>query len=267
MRAFLLKKLQNDSTPDVMKSKTKMIGCANTVDYLTYPSHNIPQRNQFVSPHVGGVPVQSVVRTRPPLDFPCVGLGSLAISQLLCFLLVTWWLGTERVLELSDYLFFILSPHVPPPPPEFDLGPFRATTRGLKMSQETSTNDLATKHKSHYRQTQPHRSLPSPWMGISRRDTSMFSRSLAAKFSGLLYTLRWLSGWSVNLLTLGSVVRTRPLPLDFPCLGLGNLAVSQPSCFIRVAWQLATERVLQLNDYHYFTFYIDSIQDCTDFGT
>ncbi|KAG5454317.1 hypothetical protein CSKR_201970 [Clonorchis sinensis] len=31
--------------------------------------------------------------------------------------------------------------------------------------------------------------------------------------------------------------------------GLGNLAVSQPSCFLRVAWQLGTERVLQLNDF------------------
>ncbi|GAA50525.1 vacuolar protein sorting-associated protein 26B [Clonorchis sinensis] len=30
--------------------------------------------------------------------------------------------------------------------------------------------------------------------------------------------------------------------------GLGNLAVSQPSCFLLVAWQLGTERVLQLND-------------------
>ncbi|KER21270.1 hypothetical protein T265_10370 [Opisthorchis viverrini] len=33
-----------------------------------------------------------------------------------------------------------------------------------------------------------------------------------------------------------------------PCLGLGNLAVSQPSCNLWVAWQLGTERVLQLND-------------------
>ncbi|KAG5452055.1 hypothetical protein CSKR_111099 [Clonorchis sinensis] len=30
--------------------------------------------------------------------------------------------------------------------------------------------------------------------------------------------------------------------------GLGNLAVSQPSCFLWVAWQLGTERVLQLNN-------------------
>ncbi|KER23397.1 hypothetical protein T265_08721 [Opisthorchis viverrini] len=52
-----------------------------------------------------------------------------------------------------------------------------------------------------------------------------------------------------------SVVRTRPLPLDFPCLGLGNLAISQPSCFLRVAWQLGTGRVLQLRGFFYNSFY------------
>ncbi|KER28550.1 hypothetical protein T265_13567, partial [Opisthorchis viverrini] len=31
--------------------------------------------------------------------------------------------------------------------------------------------------------------------------------------------------------------------------GLGNLAVTQPSCFLWVTWQLGTERMLQLNDY------------------
>ncbi|KAG5452674.1 hypothetical protein CSKR_109682 [Clonorchis sinensis] len=56
------------------------------------------------------------------------------------------------------------------------------------------------------------------------------------------------SGRSANLLTGRYVVRIRPLLLDFPCLGLGNLAVSQPSCLPRVAWQLGTGRVLQLND-------------------
>ncbi|KAG5444463.1 hypothetical protein CSKR_101861 [Clonorchis sinensis] len=35
-----------------------------------------------------------------------------------------------------------------------------------------------------------------------------------------------------------SMVPTRPLPLDFLCLGLGNLAVSQPSCFFWVAQQV-----------------------------
>ncbi|KAG5452878.1 hypothetical protein CSKR_107423 [Clonorchis sinensis] len=59
---------------------------------------------------------------------------------------------------------------------------------------------------------------------------------------------RWLR-W--NLLTGRSVVRARPLSLGFPCLG--NLEVSQPSCFLWVAWQLGTKRVLQLNDF-YFIF-------------
>ncbi|KAG5453744.1 hypothetical protein CSKR_102365 [Clonorchis sinensis] len=35
-----------------------------------------------------------------------------------------------------------------------------------------------------------------------------------------------------------TVVRTQPLPPDFPCLDLGTLAVSKPSCFLLVAWQL-----------------------------
>ncbi|KAG5452974.1 hypothetical protein CSKR_111789 [Clonorchis sinensis] len=45
------------------------------------------------------------------------------------------------------------------------------------------------------------------------------------------------------------MARTRPLPLDSPCLGLGNLAAFQPSCFPRMAWQLGTERVLQLDSF------------------
>ncbi|KER22964.1 hypothetical protein T265_09049 [Opisthorchis viverrini] len=39
------------------------------------------------------------------------------------------------------------------------------------------------------------------------------------------------------------------MPLDFPCLDLGNLAVFQPSRFLWVAWQLSTGRVpQQLNE-------------------
>ncbi|KER28596.1 hypothetical protein T265_04639 [Opisthorchis viverrini] len=41
-------------------------------------------------------------------------------------------------------------------------------------------------------------------------------------------------------------------PLKGPCSkggSLSNLAVSQPSCFLRVAWQLGTQRVLQLDDF------------------
>ncbi|KER30435.1 hypothetical protein T265_03167 [Opisthorchis viverrini] len=52
---------------------------------------------------------------------------------------------------------------------------------------------------------------------------------------------------STKLLTGKSVVRTRPLPLDFSCLRLGNLAVSQSSYFLWVARQPGTKMVLQLN--------------------
>ncbi|KAG5453877.1 hypothetical protein CSKR_108596 [Clonorchis sinensis] len=61
------------------------------------------------------------------------------------------------------------------------------------------------------------------------------------------------SSWSANLQTGRSVARTRPLPLDFPCLGLGNLTVSQPSCFLQVAWQLDTGRVLLLDNVSYMS--------------
>ncbi|KAG5449610.1 hypothetical protein CSKR_104156, partial [Clonorchis sinensis] len=38
---------------------------------------------------------------------------------------------------------------------------------------------------------------------------------------------------------------------------LGNLAVSQPSCFLWVAWQLGTERVLQLKGLRFPTMGIN----------
>ncbi|KER31019.1 hypothetical protein T265_02693 [Opisthorchis viverrini] len=50
--------------------------------------------------------------------------------------------------------------------------------------------------------------------------------------------MRWLSGQRANLLTRRSVALTLSLSLGFSCVGLGNLAVSQPSCFIRMAGQL-----------------------------
>ncbi|KAG5441837.1 hypothetical protein CSKR_113182 [Clonorchis sinensis] len=53
---------------------------------------------------------------------------------------------------------------------------------------------------------------------------------------------------SANLLTGRSVVRNRLLPLDFPRLGLDDLAVSQPSCFLLVPHQPGTERQLQSDD-------------------
>ncbi|KER24700.1 hypothetical protein T265_07700 [Opisthorchis viverrini] len=123
---------------------------------------------------------RSVVRTRPaPLDFPCLGLDNLAVSQPSCFLRVAWQLGTGKALQLNDFFFLFF----------------------LSVIHLTA---------------------------------------------------------SANLLTGRSVVRTRPAPLDFPCLGLDNLAVSQPSCFLRVAWQLGTGKALQLNDF-FFLFFLSVI--------
>ncbi|KAG5453399.1 hypothetical protein CSKR_110027 [Clonorchis sinensis] len=42
-----------------------------------------------------------------------------------------------------------------------------------------------------------------------------------------------------------------PFCLHCPCLGLSTLSVPQPSCILRVAWQLGTGRVLQLSDSYY----------------
>ncbi|KER27576.1 hypothetical protein T265_05394 [Opisthorchis viverrini] len=48
---------------------------------------------------------------------------------------------------------------------------------------------------------------------------------------------------------LRSAVQTQLWHLNCYCLGLCNMALSQSSCFLRLARQLCTERVLQLNDY------------------
>ncbi|KER29961.1 hypothetical protein T265_03547 [Opisthorchis viverrini] len=79
-------------------------------------------------------------------------------------------------------------------------------------------------------------SVPSP-----SSSNSAMNKCLAISF--------WRGRDGPNLLTGRFLVRTRPLPLDFPCLGLGTLAVSQPSCFLWVVWQPGTEIVLQLNYY------------------
>ncbi|KER24495.1 hypothetical protein T265_07860 [Opisthorchis viverrini] len=56
----------------------------------------------------------------------------------------------------------------------------------------------------------------------------------------------WLSG-GANLLNGRSVIQTEPDHFDCFCLDIGNLTASQSPCFLRVAWQLDTERILQLN--------------------
>ncbi|KAG5445494.1 hypothetical protein CSKR_100982, partial [Clonorchis sinensis] len=76
---------------------------------------------------------------------------------------------------------------------------------------------------------------------------------------------RWLNGYRENLPTGTSVVRTRPLPLAYPCLGLGQLVVSQPSYFLLAAWHLGIERMLQLNDSIRFSQFLTTDGKCLEF--
>ncbi|KER29253.1 hypothetical protein T265_13410, partial [Opisthorchis viverrini] len=75
----------------------------------------------------------------------------------------------------------------------------------------------------------------------------MLSNFVSAQMSYFQDAQRVLSDLQTRLQSK-SVVRTRPLPFDFPCQGLGNLVVSQSSYFLQVAWQLGTGRMLQLDD-------------------
>ncbi|KAG5449877.1 hypothetical protein CSKR_103689 [Clonorchis sinensis] len=87
--------------------------------------------------------------------------------------------------------------------------------------------------------------------------SSLFVRDAGLKMF-LVFTLRAHS-IGLSLSTGQSVVHMQSMKitcglhyyarLDCSCVGLSNLAVSQPSCFLRVPSQLGTERVLQLTDY------------------
>ncbi|KAG5441217.1 hypothetical protein CSKR_102431, partial [Clonorchis sinensis] len=78
-------------------------------------------------------------------------------------------------------------------------------------------------------------------------------------FVSVVWEIKWtrpLEDWSViqflnqtgeiaqivNILTGRSVVRTRHLSFDFPCLGLSNLSVSWSPCFLLAARQLSTRK-------------------------
>ncbi|KAG5446516.1 hypothetical protein CSKR_101480 [Clonorchis sinensis] len=88
--------------------------------------------------------------------------------------------------------------------------------------------------------------LPKPRQGSREAETGFEPRALRSPLVDLVQIemAQWLEGESTDRKVL---VWTRPLPLDFSCLGLDNLAVSKASCFIRVAWQSGTEKVLQLD--------------------
>ncbi|KAG5441400.1 hypothetical protein CSKR_111748, partial [Clonorchis sinensis] len=222
------------------------------------------------------------VRTQPlRLDFPCLGLSNPAVSQPSRFLWVAWQLGTERVLTqlfisaciipriwkaakifrsptsfgtVNCYLFYDQSPQ------------FSSAYSLISFLQFREIHSFANQFGFCERLTG--NPAQSPVFDVSRqlnvlhqaascssccdiRDIAIHTGSDSSQLGA-----RW---QSADLLTERSVLRTQPLHLDFTCLGLSNLAVSQPSCFLLMAWQLGTERVLQLNDLQcmiHFTYFL-----------
>ncbi|KAG5455193.1 hypothetical protein CSKR_106507 [Clonorchis sinensis] len=179
---------------------------------------------------------RSVVQTRPlPLDFPRLGLGNLAQSQPSCFLLVAWQLETERVPQLNDCILLF---HPKEAQGIMHCQVAQAYTGAVEMQRSGSNHGSSDKYFLLGALLWPHQQIPLFKSG----NICLFRRTTSLVFS-MCWETTWLSGQSTNLLTGRSVVRTRPLHVDFPCLGLGNLAQSQPSCFLRVTWQLSTESV------------------------
>ncbi|KER32168.1 hypothetical protein T265_12864, partial [Opisthorchis viverrini] len=82
----------------------------------------------------------------------------------------------------------------------------------------------------------------------SQLEIDPFDASVMFSWTTILNNDREQQSSGANLLIGRSAVRTRLLHFDF-CLDVNNLAVSQPSCFLRVTWHLGIERVLQLGDY------------------
>ncbi|KER28768.1 hypothetical protein T265_04459 [Opisthorchis viverrini] len=155
-------------------------------------------------------------------------LGDLTASQPSCLIRVAWQLGTERVPQLNDS-FNASSPDVKPNEYSFSCNTFSVP----------SCHATRRKYEGHYtaRPEQPGTVLALVLLsgGIAAR-----RRKGATAEQLLLSTIsRTLRGEKDQL------VKTRHRHLDFSCLGLGNLALAQPSCFRRVAQQLGTRRVLQ----------------------
>ncbi|KER20302.1 hypothetical protein T265_11111 [Opisthorchis viverrini] len=77
-------------------------------------------------------------------------------------------------------------------------------------------------------------------------------RTPATSFS-IYWCARW-PKWLQREFTDRKVRGSNPTSASrLPCLGLGNLAVSQLSCFLRLAWRLGTKRVLLLNGSIYWS--------------
>ncbi|KAG5454949.1 hypothetical protein CSKR_105886 [Clonorchis sinensis] len=82
---------------------------------------------------------------------------------------------------------------------------------------------------------------------VSSASTQSWFKDLAYKF-----VIQLMEDDSMSELETASwlrhelTVRTQPEHINYSCLCLSSLAIRQPSCFLRLAWQLSTGRILQL---------------------
>ncbi|KER20900.1 hypothetical protein T265_10648 [Opisthorchis viverrini] len=166
------------------------------------------------------------------------GLGDLAVSQHSCFLLVAWHLAPKcRPPELQPALRIFYSSRrknrnrIPSPSSS------SSSDDVLCLSESDRDNeypDMTEIVLSEYELSLAPLSedKPSyPEILIQQLRVHPYSQKQLQTASRI--GTKWLSDQSARLLTERSSVRTRPLPLDFPCLGLGNLTVSQPLCNLR----------------------------------
>ncbi|GAA49028.1 hypothetical protein CLF_102396 [Clonorchis sinensis] len=161
--------------------------------------------------------------------FDCsrLGLGNLAVPQPVCFFRVSWQLCIEKALQLNDNRSYVVTLQLPCKSHDT-----RTTCATNCLQLPTRSSAANTKEKP------PTNTVIS--VAIETSNPSMFVAS----------------GTYPRLLHLHATFKTR-LDRHLQSVrffrntyrkGLGNLAVSQPSCFLRVAWQLGTERVLQPNE-------------------
>ncbi|KAG5440943.1 hypothetical protein CSKR_114471 [Clonorchis sinensis] len=186
-----------------------------------------------------------MVRTRPlPLDFPCLGLGNLVVSQLSCLLLVAWQLGTEKVLQLNDCdgLCSAILAHFAElrPSSQKSIAKLMSRAHKLEVAQwlrlELNGRSVCVSYAilasqfflSRFGQPASISALVLLSGGLSARHRQ---GGVTADLSH--YLIGDIAQWLECEFT-DRKVRILLLLLEFPCLGLGNLAVSQSSCFLLV---------------------------------
>ncbi|KAG5441711.1 Y box binding protein 1 [Clonorchis sinensis] len=193
------------------------------------------------------------------LGFFCLGLCNLAVSQPSCFLLVAWQDKVRSMIRSAVLPFRCITAMPPKGSARAGILPVCPSLAGSNRGAEAEFESRAFRSKLTSVGSHNLQRLQPDAVRITRSPscmTSLFNTDASPPynhdlFESLIVTERikrlklgrdGSSGYSANLLTGRSVVRTRPALLNTPCPGSCDLALSQLSCFFLVRWQLGTER-------------------------